>query len=117
MDRNKLSEYFKNYIDNIKSGFIPDGDLNGLKGFLSRIKNLWGHSLQGKITIIAVCLIGLSGLSDSSSTSSRSSTSSTSSSYENKVRRCQKNTSLGKCNEVLQTNGTVYWCVNEMIHG
>ena len=37
--------------------------------------------------------------------------------YENKVRRCQKYTPLGKCNEVLQTDGRVYWCVNEMIHG
>lgn len=88
MDTNKLTEYSKNYIDNIKAGFIPDGDLNGLKGILSRIKNLWRHSLQGKITIVVVCIIGLAGLPDSSSSSSSSNSNSSSSSKPAKVKRC-----------------------------
>tara|TARA_B100001250_G_scaffold378464_1_gene368318 strand:- start:238 stop:561 length:324 start_codon:yes stop_codon:yes gene_type:complete len=88
MDLNKLSQYFKDYIDNIKAGFIPDGDLNGVKGFISRITNLWRHSLQGKITILMVCIIGLAGLSDSSSSSSSSYSNSSSKPKPVKVKKC-----------------------------
>ncbi len=52
-------EFINNYINNIKEGFVPDDDTKGFKGFISRIKNLWKHSIHGKITIILICLLGL----------------------------------------------------------
>jgi len=61
-----IIEFLKNYVNNIKEGFVPDdvtknsselSDIaKGFKGFISRIKNLWKHSIHGKITIILICL-------------------------------------------------------------
>jgi len=50
-------KFLKNYINNLKEGFVPDDDTKGFKGILSRIKNLWKHSIQGKITIIFIALL------------------------------------------------------------
>lgn len=53
--------FLKNYVNNIKEGFVPDDDLDGIiKATLSRIKNLWKHSIHGKITIILICLLAIS---------------------------------------------------------
>lgn len=41
----------KCYIENIRTGFAPDDRTKGYGAFISRIKNLWKHSIQGKINI------------------------------------------------------------------
>ena len=61
-------EFINNYINNIKEGFVPDDDTKGFKGFLSRIKNLWKHSIHGKITIILICLLVLMSSSSTDDT-------------------------------------------------
>jgi len=59
-------EFLKNYVKNIKEGFVPDDDTKGFKEFISRIKNLWKHSRHGKITIILISYLILTNLFSSS---------------------------------------------------
>jgi|GEM_PF-4959652 hypothetical protein len=69
-----------NYIENIRAGFIPEDGTKGYGAFISRIKNLWKHSIQGKVTIIVLSLFIMGMVTPDYSGSSGSRPSSSSSS-------------------------------------
>jgi hypothetical protein len=104
--RKKIADY----IENIKTGFTPVESAKGIKAFLSRFNNLWRYSIHGKVilTVAGIIFFFVLMITQYNITQDRSRRPS---SYVDQIRRCQKMTPIGKCNEVLQYIGKVPFCV------